>query len=284
MKLRHLLLVLFAAFTVLAACQEKEPDLSFPSIAVSQSKAEVDKPSSSFTVQLTANRAWRATSNVSWIAIDPDSGKASDKPQEVVITVQDNASFNRDGKVIFDKPIPQELFDRFVHRMDEMDVSYGIDNPIKCITKDMDDPVFIDWRETFSIGRDVYRPIEEGIPTVGYKVSLLYRDLSQIEQLKKEFPELTFDVLRTYKCTDVAQKGIDKGTAAMAIIDYFSIPYENTYAFGDGENDYSMLKAVCHGVCMGKHAPCLEEVCETITECVQDEGVANALKRFGLID
>lgn len=188
------------------------------------------------------------------------------------------------GKVIFDKPIPQELFDRFVHRMDEMDVSYGIDNPIKCITKDMDDPVFIDWRETFSIGRDVYRPIEKGVPTVGYKVSLLYRDLSQIEQLKKEFPELTFDVLRTYKCTDVAQKGIDKGTAAMAIIDYFSIPYENTYAFGDGENDYSMLKAVCHGVCMGKHAPCLEEVCETITECVQDEGVANALKRFGLID
>ena len=59
---------------------------------------------------------------------------------------------------------------------------------------------------------------------------------------------------------------------------------ENTYAFGDDNNDEEMLKTVGHGVAMTPHAKVLESVAEFITKSVEEEGVSYGLKHYGLID
>ena len=77
MSTKHLFLTLLAAFSLAFACQKPEANLSLPSIEISLTEAAVAEPASSFTVQVVSNRAWRVTSDVPWIAVDPDSGSGS---------------------------------------------------------------------------------------------------------------------------------------------------------------------------------------------------------------
>ena len=102
MKIKHLFLTLLAAFALAWGCQEPEENLGLPSIVISLSEASVAMPSSSFSVQVNTNRAWKATADVPWIAIDPDNGKGDAYGQTVTITVMENTSFTRSGHVVFD--------------------------------------------------------------------------------------------------------------------------------------------------------------------------------------
>jgi hydroxymethylpyrimidine pyrophosphatase-like HAD family hydrolase len=76
---------------------------------------------------------------------------------------------------------------------------------------------------------------------------------------------------------------VSKGDGVEAVCKYYGIPKENTYAFGDGGNDYYLLNSVNHGVAMGVHDKSLEEVSEYITDEVKNEGITKALKYYGII-
>ena len=102
MSTKHLFLTMLAAFSLAFACQKPEANLSFPSIEISLTEAAVAEPASSFTVQVISNRAWKVTSDVPWIAVDPDSGSGSMTDTPVTVTVMENTSFTRSGHVIFD--------------------------------------------------------------------------------------------------------------------------------------------------------------------------------------
>ena len=102
MSTKHLFLTLLAAFSLAFACQKPEANLSLPSIEISQTEAAVAEPASSFSVQVISNRAWRVTSDVPWIAVDPDSGSGSMTGTPVTVTVMENTSFTRSGHVVFD--------------------------------------------------------------------------------------------------------------------------------------------------------------------------------------
>ncbi len=102
MSTKHLFLTLLAAFSLAWACQRPEAGLSFPTIDLSLTDASVAEPASSFTVHVRSNRAWKATPDVDWIAIDPDSGPGSANEQPVTVTVQNNTGFDRTGHVVFD--------------------------------------------------------------------------------------------------------------------------------------------------------------------------------------
>ena len=62
-----------------------------------------------------------------------------------------------------------------------------------------------------------------------------------------------------------------------------NVDMENTYAFGDGTNDYDMMKTVAHGVALKDHAEILDEVVELVTDSVENNGVAEGLKTLKLI-
>ena len=81
----------------------------------------------------------------------------------------------------------------------------------------------------------------------------------------------------------MGKHGINKAEGVKAIIDRFGIPIENTYAFGDGENDVEMLGAVGTGIAMEIHSPALDGVAKFVTDSVKNEGIYNALKKLELI-
>lgn len=84
-----------------------------------------------------------------------------------------------------------------------------------------------------------------------------------------------------YECVPV---GFDKATAMEFILDYFQIPWEESYAFGDSANDLAMIKYACHSVIMEEHAPELEPYAELITKKVEDDGIAYAFEVLKIVE
>lgn len=82
---------------------------------------------------------------------------------------------------------------------------------------------------------------------------------------------------------DVNPKGQSKRVGIDIFCKHFGIGVDQTMAFGDGGNDIMMLKHVAIGVAMGNANPEVKEIADYITTDVDDDGIWNALKHFGVI-
>ena len=83
--------------------------------------------------------------------------------------------------------------------------------------------------------------------------------------------------------TDITAQGADKGEGMLTMAAYFGLDPQCTMAFGDGGNDASMIHAAGIGVAMGNALDSLKQVADYTTTSVDDDGVLNALRHFGLI-
>ncbi|MBR4688446.1 MAG: hypothetical protein IKP01_09040 [Bacteroidales bacterium] len=113
---RFLTLLAFAA-AVFTGCRPEERDIDLPSIKVGgadlqfdaetkKASVAIDKDLTTLVLSVEANRDWTADINwdsdeIPWIAVTPDHGEASDTPQRVVVTVLNNAGYNRNKQVKF---------------------------------------------------------------------------------------------------------------------------------------------------------------------------------------
>ncbi|MFR1042121.1 MAG: HAD hydrolase family protein, partial [Faecalibacillus intestinalis] len=67
-------------------------------------------------------------------------------------------------------------------------------------------------------------------------------------------------------------------------LEYYGLDLKDTMAFGDGGNDMQMLKHVNTAIAMGNAGDELKSIADFVTKDVDDEGIAYALKHYGLID
>lgn len=84
--------------------------------------------------------------------------------------------------------------------------------------------------------------------------------------------------------SDVNIKGTNKSVGIDKFLQYYNIDRSETMAFGDGGNDLEMLKHVGIGIAMGNANEELKAVADYITSSVDENGVANALRHFRLIE
>lgn len=82
---------------------------------------------------------------------------------------------------------------------------------------------------------------------------------------------------------DINVKGNSKRTGIDKLIEYYGLDLSETMAFGDGGNDIQMLEHVSIGIAMGNADNRVKESADYITDSVDDNGICNALKYFGLI-
>lgn len=78
-------------------------------------------------------------------------------------------------------------------------------------------------------------------------------------------------------------KGNSKAAGLERILQQVGCPREETMAFGDSGNDIPMLRAVGTGICMGNGVEEAREAADFVTKPVLEDGIACALKHFGLI-
>ncbi len=82
---------------------------------------------------------------------------------------------------------------------------------------------------------------------------------------------------------EIVPKGFSKATAIQFVQDRFDIAMDDVYVFGDSANDLSMFTYAKHTVAMGEHAHELDPYTEFVTKNAADDGIAFAMKHYGLI-
>lgn len=127
----------------------------------------------------------------------------------------------------------------------------------------------------------------------------IYDDLSKIvinkfslsmgtadaEQAKADFGA-DFDMIvhEGGEIAEVVPHGYSKATGIQKVCEILDIPHENTYAFGDSENDLDMLEFVAHGVAMGNGSKNAKKAAEYVTSDISEDGIKNGLIHYGLIE
>lgn len=84
-----------------------------------------------------------------------------------------------------------------------------------------------------------------------------------------------------YECVPA---GHSKATAIDVVLERYGIPLEDACVFGDSVNDLPMFEYVPNAVLMGKHDEELEPHASFTTKTVEQDGIAYAMKRLGLIE
>lgn len=74
-----------------------------------------------------------------------------------------------------------------------------------------------------------------------------------------------------------------KATAVELLSEHYGIALEDVYVFGDSTNDLSMFEYAKNCILMGHHSVELEPYATFYTKNVEDDGVAYAMKKLGLV-
>ena len=127
------------------------------------------------------------------------------------------------------------------------------------------------------------------IPDIGeYHGEKIYQCLAFLNQDVRRKLE---DMLDHCQITSWNDTGIDiiaksggKAAGIQKFLDQEQLKKSQTMAFGDGENDMSMLQFAGIGVAMGNATEKLKQVADYVTTDIDNNGIANALRHFQLID
>ncbi len=83
---------------------------------------------------------------------------------------------------------------------------------------------------------------------------------------------------------EFGQLGVHKGAAVRRLADHLGMPISAFIGFGDAGNDIELLAACGTGVAMGNAPAELLAVADLVTDRADEDGLAHAFVRLGLID
>ena len=187
-----------------------------------------------------------------------------------------------DGKTISSTDIDDDTVENLINEFEKLNLEFSFENQESLFVRNVNSETFIAMLNTFDIPINIMKPLYE--KTNVCKGIVLFNSDEEFAELKERFDgTVVFDRHRTYNSADVTIPGVNKGVGVKNVIEKLNIPYENTFAFGDGTNDVEMIKAVCHGVAMGECVPSAREVAEYVTDTVINEGITKAFEHYKLI-
>lgn len=116
------------------------------------------------------------------------------------------------------------------------------------------------------------------------KVNMLFVDMEARERMRKRLSEIPEIIVTSAIANnlEINAAGADKGGALLRLAEYLGIAREETMAFGDGENDLSMIKMAGLGVAMENGEEFVKAAADYVTVTNNEAGVAAAIRRFVL--
>lgn len=187
-----------------------------------------------------------------------------------------------DGEVIFDEPITHEAV---------LEIAQGI--------ADLDgEVVFFDQQHGYYYGKKENMLKAEkawgegflihGLPdeTIAiYNFDIFFHDVDHLERIREAFKgRYIFNSHLPHPSADTTIVGVDKATTIKAIEKALNYPHDHIFAFGDGENDITMIKEAGVGIAMGNAIDEVKAVADYITKPILEDGVYHALKAYHLIE
>lgn len=104
------------------------------------------------------------------------------------------------------------------------------------------------------------------------------------EEFKSKFNVISSTVLMFGKNSgELSLPGVNKALAIETLLEYLNLSKEDTYAYGDGINDFEMIAFVKDGIAMRNANEALKEIAYDITDIHDEGGIYNSFKKYKLI-
>jgi hypothetical protein len=104
-----------------------------------------------------------------------------------------------------------------------------------------------------------------------------------VSELERLFPDMKFPMFSGLMGADVVEQEASKAEGLKRLCAHYGIPMEQTVAFGDSMNDYEIIREAGIGIAMGNSCRELKEAADYVTDRIDENGVWNACRHFGLI-
>lgn len=116
------------------------------------------------------------------------------------------------------------------------------------------------------------------------KINVFLADVSDREKIRRALSDIPGIVISSSleNNMEINARGATKGEALGWLADYLGVAQEETMAFGDGENDVTMLKAAGTGIAMANGVKAVLEAADETTLTNDEDGVAKAIERLVL--
>ncbi len=114
------------------------------------------------------------------------------------------------------------------------------------------------------------------------KVNMFFPDLDEREEIRRELNKRSDIIVTTslYNNLEINAPGATKGAALLRLASILGVDPEQTMAFGDGENDLSLIRAAGFGVVMANGKEELKAIADHVTGSNDESGVAQAIEQF----
>lgn len=110
------------------------------------------------------------------------------------------------------------------------------------------------------------------------------QDPSLIDKDAKKLKDKFFDKTNQVKSTpyfyEIMPKGVDKGRSLAEIASYFNMDMKDVIAFGDEENDLTMIEMAGMGVVMENGSDFMKNKADFITKSNDEDGIAFYLENY----
>lgn len=196
------------------------------------------------------------------------------------ITVNGGYCITASGEVIYERYFPRNIVERVISLSEQYGFNLNVmthenmyvnswgERVEKIASMIHITPVVADLREVAAS-----QPVVQMCPYIG--VELEHEIMSQLPDCVGSRWIETF--------MDINLKDVDKSLGVEHVMQYYGFTMAQAMAFGDGGNDLPMVRDSAIGVAMGNACNELKAVANYVTSSVDDDGVEQALKYYGLI-
>ena len=206
----------------------------------------------------------------------------SDLPYDGVVGLNGTECVLRDGTLVSRHPIPVSAFRRLLEISDEKNIAVSLETPDGTHFVNRITPRVIEEAEMVAHPLPIVTNLmDEFLPDVTTQICL-YTDNSTETDILSRIPVLA----SSRWCNvfaDINVSGVDKGSGLIEMMKFYNLDSRTSIAIGDGGNDIPMLRAAGIGVAMGNASESVRNSADYVTERIDNDGVASALKSFELI-
>lgn len=199
---------------------------------------------------------------------------------DVFVTINGARVLDKKGEVLYKKPIPREITQKYVAWVKSVGIEYGFagkDKPVvSARIKLIDDamvPVYgvCEVDPDFHLTNDVYHM---------WTFAENNADLVLPEELAEEIRMVAWHP----HSSDVVRNGTSKASGVAHVAELEGLKPENILVFGDELNDMELFDYAGLAVAMGISHPELQKKADFITKKVEEDGILFALEELGLVE
>lgn len=207
-------------------------------------------------------------------------------PMERIGTINGACLVDREGNPIEKHPMSLETMNHFIEMSLENDIGLGFKFEDAVVTY-ANHEIFLQGyigqskeRRKLVIDDTEKRThhLTHGLPLGTFLIC----DEDKIKPYIDKFPDIVF-AWSHKRGFDAFEKNITKKDAILPVLKEMNITWDNVIAFGDAENDITMIESAGIGVAMGNARDTVKEKADIVADTCENDGVAKTLKELNII-